>query len=276
MLVNGSDTLSKEGNAATRKGAFQLFSAATKSTFIICVCLIGKYSALLEPILNVLQTKSLDLFQYAAHIKRMLSVISEHRRNVDNLTNFLLGDTKEIAEKLGIQLSLSRIVGRQQHRSNPPFADFSEHWKKSLVIPYLDSLAQLLNDRFPDDNSPAFALFSLHPHNMLKTSVDDFQLTCRNFAKFYNLDMESECDLWYSLWQSKNFNDDELNNLEMIEVLKEAVTFFPSVKNAIHISLAQPCGTSTAERSFSKLRRVKYSLRSTMEENRLSGKRFCN
>lgn len=274
MLVNGLDALSKEGNDATRKGAFQLISAATKSMFIICVCVMAKYSALLEPVVNVLQSKSLDLMQCAEHIKRILSVINEHRKNVDSVTNSLVDDAKEIAEKLGIQLNLPRVVGRQQHRSNQPFEKFSEYWKRSIVIPYLDSLTQSLSDRFSDKNSPAFALFTLHPHNMLKSNVEEFQSACKNFSSFYSLDMKSECELWYSLWKKKDLTDKELKELKMIELLKEAETFFPSVKNAIHISLAQPCGTSTIERSFSNLRKVKTWLRSTMGEDRLIGKQI--
>lgn len=132
-----------------------------------------------------------------------------------------------------------------------------------------------LNDRFSDDNSPAFALLSLHPYNMLKTSVDDFRSNTLNFSFFYKLDMMDESELWYSLWQSKDLSDEILKNLDMIEVLNEADPFYPSVKKAIQISLAQPCGTATIERSFSTVRKVKTWLRSTMEENRLNGNKFC-
>ncbi|XP_075150119.1 zinc finger MYM-type protein 1-like [Haematobia irritans] len=47
--------------------------------------------------------------------------------------------------------------------------------------------------------------------------------------------------------------------------------FFPSIQEALSISLAQPCTTATIERTFSTLRRVKTWLRSTMIESRLNG-----
>jgi len=60
--------------------------------------------------------------------------------------------------------------------------------------------------------------------------------------------------------------------MEMSEIVGETDIFFPKIKQALHTSLAQPCTTSTIERSFSTLRRVKTWLRSTMTENRLNGK----
>lgn len=273
-IVIALDKLSIEGNADTRKLAFPLHAAATQTTFIICVCLIAKYSALLEPVVNILQSKSLDLFRCAEHIKNILSIMTEHRQNADHSTKSVLDDAQDIAGKLDIELSLPRIVGRQTYRSNPPFENFFDYWKKSIVIPYLDSMINSLQERFSDDNSPAFGLLSLHPYNMLKVSVDDFKTICSDISNHYNLKLDDEYELWYSLWKLKKFKDDELNSLDMIDVLKEADTFFPYVKKAIHISLAQPCSTTTIERSFSTMRRVKTWLRSTMRENRLSGNIF--
>ncbi|KAF0727649.1 zinc finger MYM-type protein 1-like [Aphis craccivora] len=51
------------------------------------------------------------------------------------------------------------IMGRQQHRSNPPVSNTAEFWKRSLLIPYMDSLISSLERRFSDENLPAFSLF---------------------------------------------------------------------------------------------------------------------
>ncbi|KAJ8874809.1 hypothetical protein PR048_022698 [Dryococelus australis] len=44
QIVMALETLSKDGNITTRKAAFQMHCAATNSKFIVCVCLIAKYS----------------------------------------------------------------------------------------------------------------------------------------------------------------------------------------------------------------------------------------
>lgn len=69
---------------------------------------------------------------------------------------------------------------------------------------------------------------------------------------------------------------DELADLELASILKDAGLFYPNIRKALLISLSQPCTTATVERSFSTLRRVKTWLRSTMTEARLNGKIICN
>lgn len=272
MIVAGLDTLAKEGNTETRAKAFQLHCAATKSLFIICVFIIAKYSALIEPVVNALQSKSLDLFSCSKHINRILSVLNEHRTNIDICIQGLLDDAEKFAEHIGVELHIPRVISRQTHRSNPPSSDFSDHWKKSLLIPYLDSLIVNLKERFPEQNLPAFSLLSLHPSNMLKMTNDELKTNISNSAEFYELgNLENEIELWRVIWDEKKLNGVQLENLELCEVIKAADNFFPSIRKTLMIALALPCTTCTVERSFSTLRRVKTWLRTTMIANRLTG-----
>lgn len=119
-VVTALDTLSIEGNAKTRSSAFQLHAAATKSVFIICTSIIAKYSAILEPVVNVLQSKSLDLFKCTNHIEKILSIISQHRNDADSVIKDILQDASMMAEEIDIELELPRLTQRQQHRSNHP------------------------------------------------------------------------------------------------------------------------------------------------------------
>lgn len=271
-LVAALETLSIEGNLMTRKKAFQLHAAATKPTFIICTIMIAKYSAILEPVVNSLQSKSLDLFKCKDHIEKIISVISGHREEVDKVIEEILEEATAIAQAIDIELELPRLTQRQQHRSNHPRSNSTDYWKRSLLIPYLDSLKSSLENRFSKNNSPAFSLFMLHPSNMMKTSIDGLKKSIQPFSDHYNLDLSGEIELWYETWKSKDLDEDQLKNLELCEVMEEANAFFPSVQHALEILLALPCTTCTIERSFSTLRRVKTWLRSTMSENRLNGK----
>lgn len=212
---------------------------------------------ILEPIVNALQSKSLDLFYCLKHVKVIKAVIGDHRSNADDIIINLLKD----AEEIGVELNPPRIVRRQQYRSNHPSEDVSDYWKRALLIPYLDSLICSLEERFSDDNLPAFSLLSLHPSNMLQIYEQIYELT----------NLEHEIELWYSLWKEKNLDNTQLKDLEMCEIIKETEMFFPCISKAIEISLAQPCTTCTIERSFSTLKRVKTWLRSTMIESRLNG-----
>lgn len=112
----------------------------------------------------------------------------------------------------------------------------------------------------------------LHPANMLSYSIEDLKQKIKDFTGFYSLqNLDSEIEIWYKVWVDKNLTNDELKNLELCDVEKEADTFFPSIERALHIAMALPCMTCTIESSFSTLRRVKTWLRATMIEVRLNG-----
>lgn len=275
-LVDGLEKLSVEGNAKTRARAFQLQSSASQSTFIVCVSLIAKYSALLEPVVNGLQAKSLDLFECSKKIKRILSVIQGHRNSPDDVMNEIMNDATLIAEKLDVELKIPRRTAKQLYRSNHPSSNMNEFYKVSLLIPYLDSLISSLNDRFAENHKPAFSLLSLHPANLLQIPANEIKSKIKDFDGFYGLEnVESEIELWYKEWEDTNLDEEQLKNLELCDMIKES-SFVPNVKKALKIALAQPCTTCTIERSFSTLRRVKTWLRSTMSENRLNGKKIDN
>lgn len=271
-IINGLANISTEGNAAARKSAYQLHCAATKSVFIICVTLIAKYSSILEPVANALQSKNIDMYTCVNHIKRIISVIRDHRGNADKESQIILDISRRTATAIGSDLQIPRIACRQQHRSNHPAESLCDFWKRSIIIPYLDSLISALDQRFSNEHLPAFSLMSIHPSSMLNMSLVDFKEKSQDFCQYYDLLLfEHEAELWYKLWKDKGMEKDALEKLDLIDVLKEADTFFPTTKKAILILLAQPCTTSNIERSFSTLRRIKTWLRSTMTENRLNG-----
>ena len=124
-IMSGLEKLSTEGNASTRKSAFQLHSAACKSTFIISLCIISKYYALIEPAANILQSKNMDIIKCADHIRQMLDILQAHRSIVDVEFNNLFLDATKIANELSIELTVPRVVEKQKNRSNPPFTSTS-------------------------------------------------------------------------------------------------------------------------------------------------------
>uniref|UniRef100_A0A2S2QYP3 HAT C-terminal dimerisation domain-containing protein n=1 Tax=Sipha flava TaxID=143950 RepID=A0A2S2QYP3_9HEMI len=108
---------------------------------------------------------------------------------------------------------------------------------------------------------------------MLKINVQDFKKKTQIFTDYYSLqNFDDEAELWYNHRRDKQLSNKELESLDLCEVVKETGFFFPIIKQALHITLALSCTTSTIERSFSTLRRVKTWLRSTMAENCLNGK----
>lgn len=78
-IAEGLEKLSQEGNFATRKVAFQLLSAVTQTTFIFALCIIDKYNSMLQPVANILKSKTLDILRCAGHIQTITTTVAEHR-----------------------------------------------------------------------------------------------------------------------------------------------------------------------------------------------------
>lgn len=274
IIMGALETLSREGNSATRKNAYQLHAAASRVSFILSLILIAKYSAIMEPVVNVLQAVALDAVKASQHISRILQLIKNHRNSPENVTDEIIRDATIVAEKIGLGEDMKlvpRIVGRQQHRNNHPAGSPSEFWRRSLIIPYLDSITNSLEVRFSEENIPSFFLSKLHPAQMLDMSLEDLVKACEVFSQFYSLsEINNEIELWRKLWQDKQDEVDS-KELSVVDVIKETDIFFSETRKALIILVTLPCTTCTVERSFSSLRRIKTWLRSTMAESRLNG-----
>uniref|UniRef100_A0A8D8U0H2 Zinc finger MYM-type protein 1 n=1 Tax=Cacopsylla melanoneura TaxID=428564 RepID=A0A8D8U0H2_9HEMI len=83
--------------------------------------------------------------------------------------------------------------------------------------------------------------------------------------------MKGEAELWYVMWHKKNLSSEEAQEIDVIDLIREATPFFPAMRKALIILSSLPPTTATVERSFSTLRKIKTWLRSTMGEDRLNG-----
>lgn len=208
------------------------------------------------------------------HIKAILEVVSENRQEIDELCNEILQEARETAEYFSISLSAPRKAGKQIHRANHPAENDEEYWRRSLIIPYLDSLLSSLRVRFSEEHNQTFALSALMPHNLMNMVKElKFKFKEVSVSEFYHLEnINAELDVWYNLWKNKKLTKTELMKMDIIDVLLETDQFFPDIRKSLLILITIPPTTANIKRSFSTLRRVKTWLRSTMTERRLSGK----
>lgn len=69
------------GTSDAKTKSYMLYCAASKSSFLICLFIISKYSTLLEPITLKLQDKNINLIDAQNYIKQLL-VILDHERAI--------------------------------------------------------------------------------------------------------------------------------------------------------------------------------------------------
>ena len=235
---------------------------------------ISRYSSLLEPVTQSLQAVQLNLLNVQNHVSNLLDVFLNHRGNANSFFKENVFDrVTEISEALNIDLAIPRICAKSVMRDNYPSSSVEDYFVKAIYIPYLDSLIGSLKTRFSDKNSPQFCLFALHPCNLAMLDRTSFKGKVDTIQSIYKIDnFENEAMCWFDMWiQKKDIADKNLGDMELIDLLSYS-EFFPATRQALLIALTLPASTCTVERSFSTLRRVKTWLRSTMADDRLSGK----
>lgn len=258
-------------NKTSRIKAQQLNMATSDVSFFLCLQIIAKYSSLLEPVVNVLQGKSIDLLEVKKHISNLVEMFQNHRSDeeVDERFHVIYESAKTLAETFDIEFKIPRIAGHQIHRANYQ-GSVEEYYRRSLFITYLDSLITSLHTRFSEENTYAFMLYQLHPCNLKKYKTDEFGKLVEGISNYYEIDnFKEQAHSWYYFWTNQN-EISVTRDTAMIELL-EHCQFYPAVGVAIEIAACLPPITCTVEKSFSRLRRIKTWIRNTISANRLDG-----
>ena len=86
------------------------------ANFIICLRLIARYSAQLEPITNQLQQQDLDVHSALKHIKYLKEKVQVHRENAIQEFSYIFELAELDADELDVELTCPRLAKRQKHR----------------------------------------------------------------------------------------------------------------------------------------------------------------
>ena len=272
VIVQALEKLTEDSaNKNTKIKAHLLFTAITTPTYILTLLVIATYSAKLEPVCNQLQQVNMNIKDVTAHIIQLTDVLQSHRDNVSEEFSLIFKKAQSICEELDIELKQPRLNKRQVHRWNLPSANAEEYFRRSIFIPYLDSIISSLQIRYSSTQDKAFSLLQLHPKEMSKLDKSSFLTVLEDINSLYGdilPNFISDATTWYEMWKNKNIANEITDCMSLIE---EATKFYPAVSEALKIAMTLPATTCSIERSFSTLRRVKTWNRSTMSDDRLSG-----
>ena len=118
----------------------------------------------------------------------------------------------------GLDLTMPRRCARQVHRPNVG-GSIEEYYRRTIYVPYRDSMMQSLESRFGESNTPYFHIFALHPREMQQTERDEFKHIVSSVKEMYGIDnLVEEALAWYDVQKHKPLDD---NSLGMIELVKQ-------------------------------------------------------
>ncbi len=180
-----------------------------------------------------------------------------------------------LANKVGVAELVPRKTSLQRNRSNTPSESPSQHYKREIAIPLIDSLLSQMKERFSDGHGHSKRLLFLILS--IITLSDNLNIESIKEAKqsllFWESDLpfpsslQNELRQWRTLWQGQLGAD--IPNTFLLALGSCDSDSFPNIHQLLLISCTLPI-TSAAERSFSLLRRIKTCLRFTTAEERMS------
>ena len=196
---------------------------------------------------------------------------------MDDFHQRLYEEAVRLGATVGIEESMPRLAGRQQHRQNIPATSNTDYYRLNITIPLLDHMISELDDHFDADSSAIVVEFiQLLPAGLYNKSSSERLTACTfpQVLELYQDDLPSsrsldvELELWQAKWE--DYLAEDINT--PVKALPHAdQDYFTNIRTFMLIMITLPITSCECERSISLLRLVKSTLHTTMTEERLNG-----
>ena len=140
-----------EWNRDTRFEA--LFFCCLCHSFIFTLVITQRILAYTRGLSVKLQGRYIDAVCAHTDIESVKSVLKGCRSRVDDFHQRLYEEAVRLGATVGIEESMPRLAGRQQHRQNIPASSNTDYYRLNITIPLLDHMISELDDRFDADSS---------------------------------------------------------------------------------------------------------------------------
>ena len=183
-----------------------------------------------------------------------------------------------MCQEVGTEPALPRRCGRQHHRENTPADTPVQYYRRTISTPFVDHLLTEIDARFTRMHLTALQGLCLVPAVLLIMPSDVAKEKVMEFAQMYKEDLDSpgsvqsELHSWRTKWMQKlSTSGQQSLPSTATTALQQASCMFPNIQILLKILCTMPVTTCTSERSHSGLKRIKTTLRSTMDNERLTG-----
>lgn len=254
-----------QGNRRSATPPFSLLQSIMSSEFIISLVILSDILGITLPLSRSLQAIEIDILSAVQLINTTTASIKRQRETSTDTFKKLFNQAEVMANEIGADITVRRIAGRQTNRPNVQTQSVEEYYRLSVYIPFLDYILSEMSSRFPSAPMQTIGqLQKLLSHNFSDGDIEDVL----QGAEVYKEDLPCFLALKGELkiWQQMKENIPA----SPVDAYKRA-TVLPNIRTLCQLLCTFPVTTSTAERSFSTLRRLKSYLRNRMTEERLNG-----
>lgn len=287
-IINTLTEITTWKDSQTSGKAKILVTTLCDSEFIIAIFSLAHLLNFTYCLSKIFQKKNLDLNTAANTIKDTLQVLSKCRENVETEFSNIFKLSEDLANIIDVELRMPRLCEQQKNRSNYPTNNVESYYRIAIFIPLLDNVIDDLKTRFSQNTLELFQLSFFLPSNFLKILKDKKEETdkIKSVAKEFQIllhkneissQLVGEYYIWKEKWMREYQEDPSVISKDAIDVLQNCdEDVFPLINKILKLLITLPISNSSAERTFSPLRRLKTWLRSTMCETRLTGLALLN
>ena len=155
-------------------------------------------------------------------------------------------------------------------RNNILAPSAQEYFRLNVYIPFLDHVLSQMRERFSNHNMSVLQLSALIPSFSSKYEFESLKPVISMYSKFLpgsEIEILGEYQIWKNIWEKHNEPP-----TDAIKALNHCdQDLFPNLHILLRILCTIPVTTSTPERTFSVVKRLKTYLSSTMRQDQLTG-----
>ncbi len=256
-------------DAKSRSEAQQIAASITSFGFIVTFLTVYKYLSHLAGITVKLQKTTVDIVAAHEMVAEVAETYKEERKDIDEGFDKIFSHSVRMAEHVGTEVSMPRIVRRQQHRSNPEVSSPKDYYKKTVAIPFLDHVLSTLDSQFSEAAKVASSLLGVVPSVCCSQEVNLDAALEKYHQDLPSVELFSgELRRWIKKFEKMPVEERPATAAQAIKVCDPDM--FPNVSIILQIACTLPVTSCQCERSASALRRLHNYMRASMEEQRLS------
>ena len=229
--------------------ARQFLSSLSNSRFMVSFCVATRIDDLIVPVSTMLQTKKQDLMEAYDIVKSLHDILQRMRGNCEQEFHDIFNNASELAADLDIHLQMLGIMRKQTQRTNCEANTPEEYFRRSIFIPYVDSILKILNDRFIMHKQSIFNLQDFIPRLCCDAVIDDVVPTIHFYTNLLDKhgDIETFCTEFH-LWQQKwrGIPATERHTAAIDGFVKCNITCFPNVHILLSILATLSVTTASA------------------------------
>ncbi len=271
---DGSSLWSRDSLADAR--SLQL--AITTPEFVSALVITNACLKYIQALTTSLQAEAKDIVAAMREVDNVIEAVNNVRNNIDTYHAEWFLTVCKLLEEVGREPSIPRRCGRQAHRTNIPATTPVEYFRRTITVPVLDHLLSELRSRFSKHQKTALLGLCVVPSLVVSLPSDESTSLIKELRDMYKEDLpshectETELQSWKIKWQ-KQATDHGENSLpsSLILTLAHLSSMYPNLSALVKILCTLPVTSCSAKRSFSGLKHVKTSFRTTMTNAKLIG-----